>query len=78
MWNWFSCLFQFGIFAAGLESLLGEEVDKEDEDITATAGMSLDLMEVSLRPLTFFTGSGGLMSAVWSAPSEPVSALQVF
>ena len=65
------------MFAAGLEGLLGEEVEAGQEDVTATAGMALDLMDVSLRPLTFFEGSGGLMSAVWSAPSELTSALQV-
>lgn len=43
----------------------------------ATAGMTLSLMDVLLRPIEFFRGSGGLMSAVWNAPSEPISALQV-
>ncbi|ELT96685.1 hypothetical protein CAPTEDRAFT_144067, partial [Capitella teleta] len=64
------------IFAAGLESLLGEEVEAGQEDVEATAGISLDLLGVSLRPISFFTGQSGLMSAVWNAPSEPVSALQ--
>ncbi|ELU08723.1 hypothetical protein CAPTEDRAFT_227408 [Capitella teleta] len=69
-------LYSFGIFAAGLESLLGEEVEAGQEDVEATAGISLDLLGVSLRPISFFTGQSGLMSAVWNAPSEPVSALQ--
>ena len=68
---------QFGIFAAGLENLLGEEVEPGQEDVEATAGISLDLIDVSLRPISFFQGQSGLMGAVWSAPSEPTSALTV-
>ena len=70
-------LFQFGIFAGGLEALLGEEVESGKEDEEATAGMSLDLLGVSLRPITFFTGQAGLLAAVWKAPAELTSALQV-
>jgi hypothetical protein len=70
-------ILQFGIFAAGLENLLGEEVEPGQEDVEATAGISLDLIDVSLRPISFFHGQSGLMGAVWSAPSEPTSALQV-
>jgi len=66
----------FGIFAAGLEGLLGEEVPAEEADIEATAGLALNLLDVSLRPVSFFTGQSGLMSAVWNAPSSLVSALQ--
>ena len=65
------------MFAAGLEGLLGDEVEPGQEDVDATAGLALDLLGVSLRPIRFFTGQSGLMSAVWNAPSEPVSALQV-
>ena len=43
----------------------------------ATAGIALDLLDVSLRPITFFTGSSGIMSAVWSAPSEQTYVMQV-
>lgn len=73
-------VFQFGIFASGLEGLIGtaEEASEQAEDTVATAGISLDLMGVSLRPITFFEGGvGSLLSAVWSAPSELTSALQV-
>ncbi|KAK3594387.1 hypothetical protein CHS0354_009680 [Potamilus streckersoni] len=66
----------FGIYAEGLESLLSEETDPSEEGVEATAGMGLTLMDVLLPPVEFFRGSGGLMSAVWNAPSEPVSALQ--
>jgi hypothetical protein len=56
--------------------LIGDEEAPADGP-EATAGMTLSLLDVLLRPIEFFRGSGGLMSAVWNAPSEPVSALQV-
>ena len=65
------------MFAAGLEGLLGEEVEEGQEDVDPTAGLALNLIDVALRPVTFFVGQGGLMSAVWSAPSELMSAFQV-
>lgn len=70
---------QFNIYAEGVGGLVGEEEDIEEgmELPEATAGLSLSLMDVLLRPVEFFRGSSGLMSAVWNAPSEPVSALQV-
>ena len=67
---------QFNIFAAGLESLLGE-VGDDGEETDATAGLSLNMMGVALRPITFFTGKGSLMAALWNAPSDLTSALQV-
>lgn len=73
---WFH--FQFGLYADGIEALLGDdEGSVEEEGVEPTAGMSLTIMDVLLRPIEFFRGSSGLMSAVWNAPSEPVSALQV-
>ena len=65
------------MYSAGLESLLGEEVDESEKDIEATAGLRLDLLGVSLRPVAFFTGQSGLMSALWNAPTELTPALQV-
>lgn len=47
-------------------------------DTQPTAGMTFTLMDVLLRQIEFFRGSAGLMSAVWNAPSELTSALQVF
>ncbi|XP_071131491.1 microsomal triglyceride transfer protein large subunit-like isoform X2 [Mytilus edulis] len=70
-------VFNFELYAEGLEALIGggdEEVPEGGPE--ATAGMTLSLMDVLLRPIEFFRGSGGLMSAVWNAPSEPISALQ--
>ena len=59
-----------------MESLTGD-AGEADPSVEPVAGMSLDMMGVSLRPVEFFRGSGGLMSAVWSAPSELTTALQV-
>jgi len=71
------CLSQFKLFAAGLEGLLSEEASDEEKDVEVTAGLGLDLIDVSLRPITFFVGQAGLMSALWNAPSELTPALQV-
>ncbi|WAQ96562.1 MTP-like protein [Mya arenaria] len=70
-------LLSFGIYASGLESLVGETPDPEEGEEEATAGLGLKILDVLLPPVEFFRGSGGLMSAVWNAPTEPVSALQV-
>ena len=43
---------QFGIFAAGLEGLLGEDVEAGQEEVEPTAGIALNLNDVSLRPGT--------------------------
>ncbi|XP_022315844.2 microsomal triglyceride transfer protein large subunit-like [Crassostrea virginica] len=68
-------LLTFGIYADGIEALVGDAAEGE-ETTEATAGLSLTMMDVLLRPVEFFRGMSGLMSAVWNAPSEPVSALQ--
>ncbi|XP_060065348.1 microsomal triglyceride transfer protein large subunit-like [Ylistrum balloti] len=68
-------LLTFGLYAEGLAALIGE-AEEGAEDVEATAGMSLTLMDVLLPSVEFFRGSGELMSAVWNAPSDPVSALQ--
>ncbi|KAL4240543.1 hypothetical protein ACF0H5_001335 [Mactra antiquata] len=70
-------ILSFGIYASGLESLVGKEVDPDSSDEEATAGLGLKILDVLLPPVEFFRGSGELMSAVWNAPSDPVSALQV-
>ncbi|OWF52669.1 microsomal triglyceride transfer protein large subunit-like [Mizuhopecten yessoensis] len=68
-------LLTFGLYAEGLAALLGD-AEEGAEDAEATAGMTLTLMDVLLPSVEFFRGSGELMSAVWNAPSDPVSALQ--
>ncbi|XP_045214239.2 microsomal triglyceride transfer protein large subunit-like [Mercenaria mercenaria] len=70
-------ILSFGIYASGLESLLGEEPDPDAGDEEATAGLGLKILDVALPSVEFFRGSGGLMSAVWNAPSDPVTALQM-
>lgn len=65
---------QFSLYAGGLESFVDSSAETDEEP---TAGLSLHLFDVLLRPVEFFRGSSELMSAVWSAPSEPVSALAV-
>uniref|UniRef100_A0A2C9LD41 Vitellogenin domain-containing protein n=1 Tax=Biomphalaria glabrata TaxID=6526 RepID=A0A2C9LD41_BIOGL len=75
---------KFGIYADGLESLMGQESDttteseKTDDDasVEAVAGMSFTFMDVLLTQVEFFRGMSGLMSAAWNAPSELTSALQ--
>ncbi|CAI9725121.1 triglyceride transfer large subunit-like [Octopus vulgaris] len=67
-------LLSFRLYADGIESLVSDE--STSEEVEPTAGMSLTLFDVLLRPVEFFRGSGELMSAAWNAPSEPTSALQ--
>ena len=69
---------QFKLFAAGLDALLSDDVSDEEKDVEVTAGLGLDLIDVSLRPITFFVGQTGLMSALWNAPAELTPALQVY
>ena len=68
---------QFGIYANGLESLVGDAPPEGQEGVEPTAGMSFTFMDVLLTQIEFFRGTSGLMSAVWNAPSEMTSALQV-
>ncbi|CAG5131398.1 unnamed protein product, partial [Candidula unifasciata] len=75
-------LIKFGIYADGLESLVGEAEGSNEEaaadapTIEPTAGMSFTFMDVLLTQVEFFRGMSGLMSAAWNAPSELTSALQ--
>ena len=61
-----------------MEGLIGQEVDAGQEDVVPTAGLGLDILDVSLRPVIFFEGQSALMGAVWNAPTELISALQVY
>ena len=67
---------QFGIFTEGLDSMLGDK-DAPSSDVESSAGMSLDILGVALRPLRFFTGNTEMISALWNAPADLTSALQV-
>eukprot|EP00057_Strongylocentrotus_purpuratus_P015589 XP_011670063.1 PREDICTED: microsomal triglyceride transfer protein large subunit isoform X2 [Strongylocentrotus purpuratus] len=55
------------IFSRGLESFFGEDTGDEGE---ATAGIAVQLLGVTLRPIVFFSGSGDLMSMAWSLGSS--------
>ncbi|PAA48701.1 hypothetical protein BOX15_Mlig030748g1 [Macrostomum lignano] len=72
------------LYADAVDSLLdsggggqGSAASPDDELLEeATAGLQLSVLGEWLRPRRFFTGSSGLMSAVWNAPEEPVNVLQ--
>ncbi|XP_054166757.1 microsomal triglyceride transfer protein-like isoform X2 [Oppia nitens] len=77
-------LITVGMFARGLQSFAGdsdgsevvEDNDVGDEEQTM-AGMSLRILDIQLRPFTFFTGTGELMGHVWSGTaSDPTNAFQ--
>ncbi|XP_067931798.1 microsomal triglyceride transfer protein large subunit-like [Watersipora subatra] len=69
-------LILFSIYAQGMESFVDSSaVPKGMEPEDPSAGLSLDLLDVLLRPVEFFRGQAALMSAVWNAPSQPVTAL---
>lgn len=64
-----------GLFAEGISSFGGGGDDNTEEE--TSAGMELVIMGVKLRPYTFFTGTGELMSHVWSGTaSDPTPAFQ--
>lgn len=53
----------------------GKDKDTPDEDLQAE--LRITLLNMQLRPVVLFSGVTGLMSAVWSAPSEVTSAFKV-
>ena len=53
----------------------GKDKDTPDEDLQAE--LRITLLNMQLRPVVLFSGVTGLMSAVWSAPSELTSAFKV-
>ena len=60
------------IFARGLGSFSSDDSDNEsdnevdEEEESTAAGIALRVLDVQLRPYTFFTGKSELMSHVWS------------
>ncbi|UYV77681.1 MTTP [Cordylochernes scorpioides] len=67
------CSVQVGLSATGLSGLAGGE----DDGDPASGVMQLSVLGESLRPYLLFSGSGELMSLVWSgAGSEPTTALK--
>ncbi|KZC14768.1 Microsomal triglyceride transfer protein large subunit [Dufourea novaeangliae] len=72
-------LFSLGLFTAALGSFVSTTSQEEDsqEDDLPTAGMEVDFLGVGIRPFTFFSGQGELMSHVWSGTaSERTPAFQ--
>lgn len=74
----FSLTIQFGLSATGLDSYLSDNAkDSESPDEHLQAQLRINLLNMQLRPVVLFDGVTGLMSAVWSAPTELTSAFQV-
>ncbi|CAF0805543.1 unnamed protein product [Adineta ricciae] len=70
-------LLSFGVSASGLDSYVsddGKASDTPDEDLQAE--LRVTLLNMQLKPVVLFNGVTGLMSAVWSAPSELTSAFK--
>jgi hypothetical protein len=69
---------KFGVSASGLDAYISDDdkvSDTPDEHLQAE--LRISLLNMQLRPVTLFNGVTGLMSAVWSAPSELTSAFKV-
>ncbi|XP_022087397.1 microsomal triglyceride transfer protein large subunit-like [Acanthaster planci] len=60
-------LLNVGVFSRGLEYFFGEETGDTGE---ATAGLNIECMDMKLRMLVFFTGTGELMSMAWNMGSS--------
>ncbi|CAN2388952.1 microsomal triglyceride transfer protein [Pristimantis euphronides] len=67
---------QVVIEAQGLESLIAATSDEGEEDLESFAGISAILFDVQLRPVTFFQGYSDLMSKMFSATGDPISAVK--
>lgn len=63
------------IEAAGFEALLGGSADDEEEQ-EIMAGMSSVLLDVQLRPVTFFQGYTDLMTKVLMSSGEPITIVK--
>ncbi|XP_066477502.1 microsomal triglyceride transfer protein large subunit-like [Tiliqua scincoides] len=66
---------QITIEAKGLEGVLGGGTAEEDE-YEFMAGMSAVLLDVQLRPVTFFQGYTDLMSKIFSSSGEPTNVVK--
>ncbi|TSN95675.1 Microsomal triglyceride transfer protein [Bagarius yarrelli] len=67
---------QVAIEAQGLESLIAVTADEGEEDLESFAGMSALLMDVQLRPVTFFKGYSDLMSKMFSMSGDPINVVK--
>ncbi|XP_034627941.1 microsomal triglyceride transfer protein large subunit [Trachemys scripta elegans] len=67
---------QVVIEAQGLESIIAATADEGEENLESFAGMSAILLDVQLRPVTFFQGYGDLMSKMFSATGDPMNVVK--
>ncbi|XP_026515642.1 microsomal triglyceride transfer protein large subunit [Terrapene carolina triunguis] len=67
---------QVVIEAQGLESIIAASADEGEENLESFAGMSAVLLDVQLRPVTFFQGYGDLMSKMFSATGDPMNVVK--
>ncbi|XP_074849633.1 microsomal triglyceride transfer protein large subunit [Carettochelys insculpta] len=67
---------QVVIEAQGLESIIAATVDEGEENLESFAGMSAILLDVQLRPVTFFQGYADLMSKMFSATGDPINVVK--
>ncbi|XP_034281912.1 microsomal triglyceride transfer protein large subunit-like [Pantherophis guttatus] len=65
---------QVVVEAKGLEGLLGGDATEEQVDFKA--GMSAILLDVPLRPVTFFDGYSDLMSKMLMSSGEPMKVIK--
>ncbi|KAG8135316.1 hypothetical protein E2320_008343 [Naja naja] len=65
---------QVVVEAKGLEGLLGE--DGAEELVDFTVGMSAILLDVPLRPVTFFDGYSDLMSKMLMSSGKPMNVVK--
>ncbi|KAF5889460.1 microsomal triglyceride transfer protein large subunit, partial [Clarias magur] len=67
---------QVAIEAQGLESLIAATPDEGEEELESFAGMSALLLDVQLRPVTFFKGYSDLMSKMFSMSADPINVVK--
>ena len=71
-------ILQIGVSALGLEAYVSNDgKSNETPDENLQAELRISLLNMQLRPVVLFNGVTGLMSAVWSAPSDLTSAFKV-
>ncbi|KAM6439967.1 microsomal triglyceride transfer protein large subunit [Liasis olivaceus] len=67
---------QVVIEAQGLESIIAASADEGEENLESFAGLSAIMLDVQLRPVTFFQGYGDLMSKMFSATGDPINVVK--
>lgn len=64
------------IEAQGLESIIAASADEGEENLESFAGLSAIMLDVQLRPVTFFQGYSDLMSKMFSATGDPINVVK--